>query len=140
MIIRFYSHSNGYTGEGLTWGLSHIRLKVFELSMPMVASKNAFGRIFGVCTCFPGQDLSLKICLGNDHSRHTFLDLNILYTGNDGKSAGLGGSLGDIVIGTPEGFTPAKYELMEGKDYGSARSLCRTISQMPRILSCSDIQ
>ena len=69
MIIRFHSHSSSYTGGDLAWGVCHIRLEVFELSMPMVAGKTAFGRIFGVCTSFPGPDLSLNICVGNDHIR-----------------------------------------------------------------------
>ena len=30
-------------------------------------------------------------------------------------SAGLGGNLGDIVIGTTEGFTSAKYGLLENR-------------------------
>ena len=32
--------------------------------------------------------------------------------------AGLGGSLGDIVMATTEGFTPAKYGEMESNDNG----------------------
>ena len=66
-------------------------------------------------------------------------------------SADLGGSLGDIVMGTMEGFTPAKYGLMESKNSGRLqRSIAlqvepltartRTKRQMPRILSCSDNQ
>ena len=75
MIIGFeYSHSDSYTAEEITWGLSYIRLEVFGFFM------HAFGRTFGVSTSCPEQDLSIKKCVGNDHSRLTFLDLDPLYS------------------------------------------------------------